>query len=56
MSYNVNCPDPLCDGGILEINENTKVGDVLTCKNCFSDVEVLSVNEPIKVELIVESK
>jgi len=58
----VICPDPTCvinengEKAMVEVSDNVQVGDVLTCNNCFSDMEVLSVEPEVRVELIVESK
>lgn len=52
----IKCPDPICNDGFIEIPNNIEIGDILSCQNCYSEVEIQSINPEIKVQLIIDSK
>jgi len=52
MNVKIICPD--CKSEIIT-DQAVEVGDILECRNCATEVEVLDLN-PIRVEIIEEEK
>jgi lysine biosynthesis protein LysW len=51
----IKCPDPVCEDGVITVDEDEGVGDILECETCGAEVEVVSV-KPLQVELLEEEK